>query len=998
MKIDDIKIGTQLRLGLGLILALVVVLGLLSWKQNDLLWLQTKTLYDHPLQVSRTVGELKADISAVRMKMRDLLLAKDKQQIEADLGEIEAYKADISRQLAVISNRFLGPKQNVADLVGDLAKWHAYHDETIRLIQNKDLAEAISRTMVSNEDGGLTRNLMARIRTLSVFTGKMSDECYFQAEKKNNSLNFQLALVVAMIMALSLLVSWFLMGNLKTPLAHLTTAAERFRQGRFDARSGYTAKNEFGMLSAAFNTMAETVETQMHISDQAVRITDVMLREVDSRNFCRELIRELIEQTDSRIGAIYLLNPEKTEFELFESIGLGDRCRSSFSAVIPEGEFGAALASRTMQRIVDIAEDSRFVFSTVSGDLLPREIITLPLVSGQETIAMISLASIHGYDHNVILLLERILDTLVARMSGVLAYRQIQELAQRLDRQNLELKAQQRELAAQADELAFQNSELVMQKKELDTANRLKGMFLSNMSHELRTPLNSVIALSVVLGRRLKAKISSEESRYLEVIERNGRDLLTLINGILDLSRIESGREEVILSRFSLVELVEELAEMLNPLVREKGIVLSNQVVGRLPLVTSDVEKVRHILQNLLANAVKFTENGSVQVSARLMDNEVHIAVQDTGIGISADHIPHIFEEFRQADEGTARRYGGTGLGLTIAKKYALLLQGDIEVESTSGQGSVFTLRLPSLVSPCAADADNEAAAGRKRGKALALQTAISGKGQCLLVVEDSEPAAIQLIDILTEQGYRVQVAENGREALVKINDYPPAAVILDLMMPEMDGFQVLRQIRSSEKTASLPVLIVTAKHISKEELNFLTGNHIYQLIQKGDISKNELLAAVAEMVSPPTQTAPSERTPAGPCRGGLPHLLVVEDNPDNLLSITAVLEGAYRVESAVNGLEALDRARRCRPDLILMDLALPIMDGFAALEQIRNDAALAMVPVLAVTASAMTGDREDILARGFDGYISKPIDEQKLLETLHRTLYSDGYAENTCN
>ena len=999
MKIKDIKIGTQLWIGLGLILAFVLLLSLLSWKQNEQLWLQTKSLYEHPLQVTEATGRLKADIASFRMKMRDLLLAKDEWKLAADLEEIETCRADIARQVAIIDSHSIGPRENIAGLQDDLAKWNAYHQENIRLIRSNKVHEAHVRITDSNAYGGLSDGLMNRIRTMDDFSERLSDLFYQQAAQKNETLNRQLVAFALTIMLISILVSFFLLRNTKIPLQQLTMAAERFRRGERGARTNYASKNEFGVFSAAFNAMADTVEMQMRIKERASRIADVMLREVETRSFCRELLRELIDQTNSRIGAIYLLNPQKTEFELFESIGLSELCRGAFSAVTPEGEFGIALVSKKMQRILDIPDDTRFIFTATSGTFLPREIITLPLSDGQETVAVISLASLDGYDQNAILLLESVLGTLIARMNGVLAFRQIQELAERLDQQNIELNAQKQELATQADELSFQNSELVMQKKELDTANRLKSTFLSNMSHELRTPLNSMIALSSVLGRRLKTKIHEEELGYLEVIERNGKSLLALINGILDLSRIESGREEVSTSRFSLEELVGEIIEMMNPLVEEKGIALINQVGSGLPSITSDAFKVRHILQNLLANAVKFTESGSVSISARLVDDkdEVHIAVRDTGMGIAAEHLEHIFEEFRQADEGTARKYGGTGLGLAIAKKFALLLQGDIEVKSTAGQGSIFTLRLPSTAS-LDAEAGRTTAFHGRPGRKAASHKAAAGNGECLLVVEDSEPAAIQLIDILSEQGYRVQVAQNGREALAKISEFPPAAVILDLMMPEVDGFEVLRQIRSSEKTTTLPVLILTAKHVSKEELSFLTGNHIHQLIQKGKVGKDELLAAVAEMM-PQKKIFES----AGPLSiiasgGDLPLVLVVEDNPDNLLTIRAVLEGICRIETAGNGLEALSQARCHLPELILMDLALPLMDGFTALEEIRKDAALSPIPVLAVTASAMTGDRENILARGFDGYISKPIEEKELRKILQQRLYESKSFENISN
>ena len=223
-------------------------------------------------------------------------------------------------------------------------------------------------------------------------------------------------------------------------------------------------------------------------------------------------------------------------------------------------------------------------------------------------------------------------------------------------------------------------------------------------------------------------------------------------------------------------------------------------------------------------------------------------------------------------------------------------------------------------------------------------------------------------------------------EALAKIEKSPPDAVILDLMMPEMDGFEVLRQIRSGAQTFPLPVLILTAKHVSKEELRFLKGNNIHQLIQKGDIGKAELLAAVARWWRRRGKTG-SSLSAAG--REGAPGcILVVEDNPDNLLTIRAVLEDCCRVVSAENGIEALEQARRHLPDLIFMDLHLPVMDGFAALAAIREDAALRSIPVIALTAKAAAGDREDILARGFNGYISKPIDETLFIKTLDEILY----------
>ena len=296
------------------------------------------------------------------------------------------------------------------------------------------------------------------------------------------------------------------------------------------------------------------------------------------------------------------------------AIGLGETVRRSFSATALEGEFGAALAMGRIRRITDIPPDSRFTFSAVSGSFVPREILTIPIFAGQETIAMISLASVRSYSDSAIRLVNDILSTMTARLNGVLAFRKVREFSEKLEFQNRELEEQKKELLVQADELSEQNIELELQKKQLDEASRLKSAFLSNMSHELRTPLNSVIALAGVLNRRLREVVPAEEYSYLEVIERNGRQLLALINDILDLSRIESGREEVSLRRFTVAELVNEVATMIEPQAREKNIELLNTVSGNLLEIRSDFTKCRHILQNIIGNAVKFTEQGRVEI------------------------------------------------------------------------------------------------------------------------------------------------------------------------------------------------------------------------------------------------------------------------------------------------------------------------------------------------------------------------------------------------
>jgi len=557
-----------------------------------------------------------------------------------------------------------------------------------------------------------------------------------------------------------------------------------------------------------------------------------------------------------------------------------------------------------------------------------------------------------------------------------MAYHKIKGFLEKLENQNSELEAQKAELREQ-------NAEQEMQKKQLHEASRLKTVFLSNMSHELRTPLNSVIALSGVLSRRLAKLIPEEECSYLEVIERNGRHLLSLINDILDLSRIESGHEEIEISRFNANNLIGEVVLLITPQANEKNIELNYKKETDL-IVFSDSDKCRHILQNLIGNAVKFTEKGSVEVICRQNGENIEVAVADTGVGIPKEHLVHIFEEFRQADSSTSRKFGGTGLGLSIAKKYADMLGGSISVQSIAGKGSEFILSLPLNYNNDDLIKNELSACPVKK---MSEQQVGDFSAKTILLVEDSEPAIIQIKDILEEAGYQILTARNGEEALRIIDKTIPDAMILDLMMPGIDGFEVLQILREAEPTAHIPVLILTAKHITKEELKFLRRNNVHQLIQKGDVSRVELLDITNKMMPPQIEKKTKPDSGVQIILGN-PLVLVVEDNPDNMLTAKALLSDNFRVIEAVNGLECLEMAKKHLPNLILMDIQLPKMDGIEAFKTIRKTPELKHIPVVALTASAMSQDQEIILAHGFDGYIIKPIDEKIFYKIIKDILY----------
>ena len=484
--------------------------------------------------------------------------------------------------------------------------------------------------------------------------------------------------------------------------------------------------------------------------------------------------------------------------------------------------------------------------------------------------------------------------------------------------------------------------------------------------------------------------IPQEEFSYLEVIERNGKNLLALINDLLDLARIESGKDELHIDYFSVSELLNEIITMVDPQAREKCIEILQDVKEGLPHINSDYKKCRHILQNIIANAVKFTLEGKVEITATPLGDSIQIVISDTGIGISGEHIPYIFDEFRQADGSASRKHGGTGLGLAIAKKSANLIGASISVESVPGKGSTFTVKLPLRITNTHGEpATPKTATLHSNSSTFQHPPHQTVRGKHILLVEDSEPAIVQIVDMLSLEGYQVHIARSGKEALEYTSNHTPDAMILDLMMPEIDGFQVLKKVREAFKTANLPILILTAKQVSHEELSFLKGNNVYQLIQKGDVSKKDLLNLVAQMVSSQFKTIRNRAIRRRhPIASNKPIVLVVEDNPDNLITLKALLKDSVTLIEASDGQSGIILSKEQKPDIILLDIALPDIDGFTVLAEIRKIESLQNIPVIALTARAMKGDPDEILSHGFDGYISKPIDSQRLTTILEEVLY----------
>jgi len=468
--------------------------------------------------------------------------------------------------------------------------------------------------------------------------------------------------------------------------------------------------------------------------------------------------------------------------------------------------------------------------------------------------------------------------------------------------------------------VALQNAELYEEQRRtaerLRELDRLKTQFIANMSHELRTPLNSIIGFSRVILKGIDGPLTDAQRQDLTAIYNAGQHLLGLINDILDLSKIEAGRMELQFSEVDMREIIRGVLSTAVGLTRDKPIELCQEVPEDLPTVWADAQRARQVLLNLVSNAAKFTDRGFIAVRAWADDLFITVAVQDTGIGIPKEKQEEIFQEFTQVESGTTRRYGGTGLGLAIARRLVELMGGRIWVESEVGKGSTFFFTLPRA---------RPRLAGEPR------------PGRPVILCIDDDPGVITLYRrYLEKHGFEVVGLTDPREALETARRLRPDAITLDIMMPQKDGWTVLQELKADPQTRAIPVIICSI--LDERGQGFSLGAAEY-LVKP--FTEEELLEAI--------QRADGRPRPL--------KVLVIDDSEGDRQLIRRVLEnaGGYHVLEAANGPEGVALARRERPDLVILDLMMPEMDGFAVVEALREDPSTRSLPILVLTAKALT-------------------------------------------
>ena len=801
--LENMTIKNRLIMAASLMITFFIMFGIVSVMQMQALGGLTDRLYKHPLSVSNAALAAKVGVINIHCSMKDIYQAQSTPAIALFIQKIQAEERLVYKELDLISRRILGEegKLLIAETIDMFSNWKPIRIEVEEMVIREG---AVATDRLTREKAAAYANSLERKMTdLAQYARNKADGFMADAQQVKRRIVSSLIFFVVLMMLISLLIGFIISANLMSSLATLKETMARITKSGELTQVSLSGKNEITEIADHFNRVIDRLRSVFWVGDGENMLNRELYQDLSTDDVMEIGLVKTARYVQACAGALYEYDETESVLELCASYALVNRTHLANRFALGEGIVGQVAREKKAILLNHIRREELIAESGTLSEP-PKVVFAVPLIFEQDLLyGVLEIASFKELNAHEQKFIESAADIIATLMHTSRQSNRIKELLKEAKDRNSALQDQAKELTSineesrlQALELQEQNRALEVQRLEIQEANRLKSEFLSNMSHELRTPLNSVNALSRVLIQQAADRISQEELNYLNIIERNGKHLLSLINNILDLSKIESGQVELNITRFPVSRLIHTLLEDLGPLAQEKAVALDYELAPDLPEMESDESRVFQILQNITANAVKFTEEGSVHLKATLEGDMIVFQVKDTGIGISENNLNSIFSEFRQVEGGSTRRYEGTGLGLSIAYKAAKILGGKIEVESTQGQGSLFTVFLPRNV-------HNERFVGQEQTQNLAPPTSSTfgadikqGKKKknqhrkTVLIVDDDPKILAFMARVFSDDGYGTLVTTSGQEALELAATYQPFAITLDVIMPGMDGWK----------------------------------------------------------------------------------------------------------------------------------------------------------------------------------------------------------------
>jgi signal transduction histidine kinase/CheY-like chemotaxis protein/uncharacterized protein YaaR (DUF327 family)/HAMP domain-containing protein len=761
-------------------------------------------------------------------------------------------------------------------------------------------------------------------------------------------------LVNVLLAIFAVVLGVILTRSITKPVGQLRGGTQNIMKGIFEPIS-LNQRDEFGDLASDFNQMSKMLQYNYGRLTAYSELMTALNKHESLLTVEQASLQILCSHIDASVGALYLLDIDSGTLTLVSGYALLN-IENKMAYKIGEGIPGQCAAMKKTIEVNDLATGKDFIIDTGLISVIPTYILATPILFQDNLIGVIVLGSMKSFDEHR----REIMDNSIPQIGVAITNAMNLESTKKL-----------------SNEITVKNNELNGKNAELEKAYRVKSDFLSNMSHELRTPLNSIIGFTSVLLGQHGDPLTADQAKALEKVLKNGKHLLELINDILDFSKIEAGRTPINLSTDEVADVISNAMVTVEPMVTGKDVKLVQEIEPGLPLLNTDTLKIKQILLNLLSNAAKFTEQGAITVIAKKQNGMISISVKDDGIGIEAKNLDRVFEEFQQIDSSNARKYKGTGLGLAIAKNYARLLGGNLTVHSEVGKGSTFTLVIPPVIPDEKLLKQNEETPAIKNAviapisRLVAEQSPVVSTGVLVLCIDDDAEVIDLLRRYLIPEGYSVRGVASGEEGVRLAQELQPAVITLDIMMPEKDGWQVLRELKNNPATSDIPVII-------------------HSVVENRPLA---LSLGALDVVTKPSDPKKILSIVERACRSKKQPIMIVDDNQDFADSLKSLLEvEGYRAIALYSGEDALKDIETINPSLLFLDLIMPGIDGFAVVQRLRSQERWHNLPIVVLSGAEITNEQRQNLNKLTEEFIDKGHFSKELITSTIKKIVTPSY------